>query len=45
VVAKAAFVAGADGAAAVAEDAGVTGLLFTASGETLLLPGIEELLR
>ena len=45
VTAKAAFVAGVGDAAAVVEDAGVTGLLFTAAGETVLLPGIEEFLR
>jgi thiamine biosynthesis lipoprotein len=45
VVAKAAFVAGADRAAAVAEEAGVTGLLFTTSGDAVLLSGIEEYLR
>jgi thiamine biosynthesis lipoprotein len=45
VTAKGAFVAGADGARAVVERAGVTGLLFTESGETMLLPGIEEFLR
>jgi thiamine biosynthesis lipoprotein len=45
VTAKAAFVAGVDGAATVVEEAGVTGLLFTADGETVLLPGIEEFLR
>jgi thiamine biosynthesis lipoprotein len=45
IVAKAAFVAGADQAAAVTDEAGVTGLLFTAAGETVRLPGIEKLLR
>jgi thiamine biosynthesis lipoprotein len=45
VTAKAAFVAGADRAPAVVESAGVTGLLVTVTGRTVLLPGVEEFLR
>ncbi|MGZ4736526.1 MAG: FAD:protein FMN transferase, partial [Acidimicrobiia bacterium] len=45
VTAKAAFVAGADDAAAIAEAAGATGVLVTDTGAVIQLPGLEDYLR
>lgn len=45
VLTKAAFVADEDGAAAIIEDAGATGVLVTDADDLVLLPGVENFLR
>jgi FAD:protein FMN transferase len=45
VLTKAAFVAGADDAATIIDDAGATGILVTDADDLVLLPGIADFLR